>query len=566
MPPVRPPRVWRIVPPDGTLREALSRSLDIPPILAQVLVNRGLSEPGPAFDFLHRHDESSLLDPFLLKGMEQAVARIRRACSRGETILVFGDYDVDGVTSSVVVHKTLRRLGGRVRHHIPHRFRDGYGLNEEAVDLARRSGASLVIGVDCGITAHGPLARLKAAGIDGIVLDHHEPTPRGVPDALAVIDPKQEGCPYPFPHLAAVGLAAKLAQALEGRLPYSEMDLVALGTIADVVPIVGENRAFVKLGLPVLERTANKGLAALMRAARIHGRPFRPSYAGFVLGPRINATGRMDSALHALNLLLAEEEAEAARLAGVLEGLNDRRRKVQQEVGRDVVSRVEREVNFNDQRVIVVSGEGWHRGVLGIVAGRVAERYFRPTVVISVEDGIGTASARSIRDFPLHEALEHCSGLLEAYGGHRSAAGLTIRAENIPRFRDLINAFAGTALQPHHLVPSLDIDAEAALPEVDLDLARRIASLEPFGEGNPEPLFCCRGLAVQGRPAVLARDTLKFDVTDGRVTRSVIGFGMGGRAPELTAARRVDLAFHLDVDDWNKSPRPQLRLKDMRYE
>ncbi len=558
-----PQKFWNIRNPSPRKQASLSRELSIHPIIAQLLINRGVKDARDADDFLTA-DLSRLKDPFLFKDMDKAVERIRLAKKNGERVLIFGDYDVDGVTSTALLFNTLKKFGLHVVNHIPHRLTDGYGLNEDVGKIAQKNGVSLVVAVDCGITAFKEVELLNELGIDIIIIDHHEPSRKGVPPALAVIDPKRKDCDYPFKHLAAVGLVAKVTQALTGKVTGEALDLVALGTIADVVPLRGENRIFVKAGLPHIEKTTNKGLSALLEVARIKGKKIRPHYIGFVLGPRINATGRMDSAHKALDLLLCDDHEEALRLAQFLESNNARRQKLQRDVIDEALAMVERDVNFQEQKVIVLSKEGWHKGVLGIVAARVAEQYFRPAIVISLKDGVGTASARSIAGFHLDQALAHCTDVLEEFGGHKLAAGLTIREENIVAFRKAINEFAQDLLEVRDLIPALNIDYEIPLSTLSVELARAMDLMEPFGEGNPSPLFCSRQLTVKSHPAVLGRETLKFWVTDGQVTVSAVGFGMARYKDLVRLGEKVDLAYQLGIDDWNKAATVQLTLKDIK--
>ncbi|MCR4336191.1 MAG: single-stranded-DNA-specific exonuclease RecJ, partial [Candidatus Omnitrophica bacterium] len=491
-------------------------------------------------------------------------ARLHRAKENHEKVLIFGDYDVDGVTSSALMHHTLKRFGLQVTNHIPHRMQDGYGMNDRIGEIAKVRGATLVVAVDCGITAFEEVAQLNTLGIDVIILDHHEPSAEGLPPALAVIDPKRSDCRYPFKHLASVGMVAKFTQALLGEMIAEDWGLVALGTIADVVPLRGENRIFVKIGLPQIGLTTRKGLGALLDVAKIKGKEIKPHFIGFILGPRINAMGRMDTAQRALDLFLSEDHQEAYELAKAMDSLNTQRQKLQRSIIEEAKEIIEREVNFKDHKVIVLSKAGWHKGVLGIVASHVTEKYYRPTIVISVEDGIGTASARSIDGFHLHEALTHCGEILENFGGHKLAAGLRIREENIDQFRQQINEFAERILEAHHLTPRLDIDSDVPLHRINLEFAKLINHLEPYGEGNSIPVFCSRQLTLKSQPAVLGKDTLKFWVTDGKITVQVVGFGMGKYREFLSLGQKVDLAYEVGIDDWNKDPIVQLKLRDIK--
>ena len=541
----------------------LSNALEVHPIVAQLLINREITDHEEARDFLSA-DISGLHDPFLLKNMSKAVARIREAEKTKERVLVIGDYDVDGVTASVLLNNILTQMSIPVIHHIPHRMVDGYGMNKKMGEFAKAEGAALVIAVDCGITAHKEVDLINAQGIDVIILDHHEPD-EYLPNAVAIINPKQRGCPYPFKHLAAVGLVTKLTQALLGQSESEKiLDFAAIGTIADVVPLRGENRIFVKAGLPKINTSTNKGLRALLNLTKITGKKLSPFHIGFVLGPRINAAGRMDSAQTSLDLFLSDTNEKAQDLAKALDRHNVERQKIQAKIVDEAFNLVEQKVNFKNEKIIVLGKEGWHKGVLGIVASRLADKYYRPAIVISIEDGVGTASARSINGFHLHEALVGCSEYLENFGGHAGAAGLTIKEENIDPFRSLINAVAYETLEVKKLIPTLTIDCEIPLSSINMKLAEVINSMQPFGEGNPLPVFCSRQITVKSHPAVLGKNTLKFWVTDGNASISVVGFGMADLKGMVKIGNKIDLAYEIAIDDWNKAPTPQLMLKDMK--
>ncbi len=545
------------------LQKEFSDALGIHPIIAQLLINRQINNIDQARYFLDA-DLSTLYNPFLLTDMDRAVQRIHKAKEHNEKILIFGDYDVDGVTSSAFLRRLLKRFNIQAVNYIPHRMEEGYGLNHGIVEFAKDLNVHLIITVDCGINAFGPIEAMTKEGIDVIVIDHHEPDGDRIPAALAVIDPKRLDCKYPFKNLSAVGLVAKLAQGLLGFMPLEDLDLVAIGTVADVVELCGENRIFVKRGLPLIERSQKHGLQALLEVAKIAGKKMKPYYIGFILGPRLNAAGRMDSATIALDLLLSEDALQAQALARNLEEHNQSRQKMQNEVVDEALSIIESSESLKSQPVIVVHKEGWHKGVLGIVASRLVDKYYRPTIVISVQDGMGTGSGRSIEGFHLHEALANCASHLENYGGHKRAAGLRLRQENIDRFSQDINSFASEILKDKEWTPTLEIDCEVPLSMVDLTLVELVESLEPHGEGNPTPVFCSGHLTVKSPPAILGRDTLKFWVSDGNKTYSAVGFGQGNRKDEIRIGRKLDLAYNLAIDDWNKAPTVQLVIKDIK--
>ena len=556
-------RRWLVKAYNPIVQKKLSDALNINPIVAQLLINRHITTVEHANRFL-RADLSMLHNPFLLTDMDKTVERILEAQRNNEKILIYGDYDVDGVTSGALLKRLLKRLNITAFNYIPHRMEEGYGLNHGVVEFAKGLGIHLIITVDCGINAFGPIAAITKEGIDVIIIDHHEPDGDKIPQALAVIDPKRLDCLYPFKNLSAVGLVAKLAQAIFGFMPEEDLDFVAIGTVADVVLLQDENRIFVKTGLPLIEKSKKLGLQALLEVAKISGKKMKPYYIGFILGPRLNAAGRMDSANIALNLLLSEDIIEAQALAKSLEEHNQSRQKMQNTVVEEALSIIENEEGLKNQQVIVVQKQGWHKGVLGIVASRIVDKYYRPTVVISIEDGMGTGSARSIEGFHLHEALTSCAASLENYGGHKRAAGLRLRQENIEQFRQEINEFAKESFKEQEFIPTLEIDCEVSFSNIDLSMVELIGSLEPHGEGNPTPIFCSRNLVVKSLPALLGKDTLKFWVTDGGKTYSAVGFGFGNMKDKLKMGSQLDLAYSLGIDDWNKAPTVQLVIKDIK--
>ncbi len=541
----------------------MSNALGVHPVIAQVLINRQLDDPVEAQSFLEG-SLSDLHDPFLLRDMDLAVSRIKLAKEKSERVLIYGDYDVDGVTSSVILKRILTEMGLTVSNYIPNRMKEGYGLNFEIVHRAKKNNINLLIAVDCGINAIEQIKALNDQGIDVIVIDHHEPSRQSLPQAQAIINPKRADCPYPFKNLASVGLCAKLSQALLGKIPEDILDLVALGTIADVAELKGENRILTKEGLLRIPNTKHKGLLALLHSSGIYGKKIKPYSVGFILGPRINATGRIGSAEKALELLLSDDFEKAMALAQSLEEDNRLRQKTQKEVAQEAISLVERDVNFKEHRVIVLSSEGWHRGVVGIVASRIADTFYRPTIVISEQDGIGVGSARSIDSFHLYDALSACSDLLENFGGHEHAAGITIRKENIEDFRRAINDYAAKKLSAQDLIPSLEIDSEISFQHLDFNLAQIIESMEPWGEGNPSPVFCCRNLSLKSPPAVLGKGTLKIWVTDETKTFCAIGFGMASMADMIQNSKRIDCVFKIAIDNWRSEPTVLLKLKDIK--
>ncbi|MCM8813676.1 MAG: single-stranded-DNA-specific exonuclease RecJ [Candidatus Omnitrophica bacterium] len=510
---------WVTPPPDEQKQLLFSRELGLSPVTAQVLINRGIDDAAAAAAFLACRT-ADLIDPFRLTGMREAVARIRAAMSGGETIVIYGDYDVDGLTATALLARLFTGQGARVRTYIPHRVEEGYGLNIQACSRLRREGASLLITVDCGISAFAEIAACRAEGLDVIVTDHHRPAEQRVPDALAVINPLQPGCEYPYKHLAGVGLAFKVAEAVCGAAAAAEyLDLVALGTISDVAPLTGENRILVRSGLRALSVAAKTGLRALMDIAGIRDQELTCRHVAFMIGPRLNATGRMGSAERALRLLLSDDPAESLGLAQELDKENRERQRLEAKTLREALEMIEAGVNFTQSRSVVLHHEQWHPGVIGIVASRIAERYNRPTILISSAEQIAKGSGRSIRNFHLFDALAQCGHLLEGFGGHEKAAGLTIDKENLADFQQAFNETASNILAPHDLIPVIDADMEIPLGVLSESLLADLDRCAPFGVGNPRPVFISRGVRRKDRPRPAGPGgSIKLWLTDGRAT------------------------------------------------
>lgn len=561
----KPAKVWRVVPPCADLAAELGKELDISPVVAQVLVNRGVADADAALRFLNGGVEA-LPDPRLMLGMDRAVERIGAAIAGGEKITVYGDYDVDGVTATSLLYRLLGRLGGVADYYIPERQSEGYGLNAAALEALQRAGTRLVITVDCGISAAAEVAAL-AGRMDIIVTDHHQP-PAVLPPALAILNPKQPGCPYPDKNLAGVGVAFKLAQALwlkyGGGVPLADyLDLVATGTIADIVPLTGENRVLVKLGLATLASGGNPGLKALAKAAGLADGKVDAGRVGFGIAPRLNAAGRLGHAAAGVELLVTDDDARAAELAAELDRENGRRQAVEKEL----LAAAEAQAAGMDTaaaKVLVLAGEDWHPGVIGIVASRMVDRYYRPTVMISVKDGIGKGSCRSIPGFDIYSALSRCADLLIQFGGHQQAAGLTIDAANIDRLRERLSEIAAATLTADDYRPVLNIDCRVALDEIDAAFLQQLACLAPHGMGNPSPVFVCEDLAVSGvKPVGQEGRHLKLRVRRQRASGDVIGWDMGGLAGRLGGGP-IDLAFAPEFNEWQGQRSIQLKAHDVR--
>lgn len=531
------------------LQDNLSQGLGISKILSQILINRGIKDKKEAEDFL-KANLKSLSDPYLFKDMPEAVRVINNAIKDKDKIMIFGDYDVDGITALCLLRSTLLGLGAEVVHYLPHRVKEGYGLNKNILKIAEEQKVKLLITVDCGINSYREIEELKNHDIQTIITDHHEPLNDILPKALAIINPKIKNTRYPYRELSGVGVAYKLCQALTGKSLYEELDLVTLGTIADVVPLTGENRIIVKRGLDELSKTKRVGIKALLEISRLHNKTMHPTFVSFILGPRINASGRMDTPEIALQLLTTDNEKEAHELAKIIEAHNRQRQKIEGLILEEAEMLINKEVNFKEHKVIVVSRNGWHEGVLGIVASKLADKFYRPTIIISSGKSLCKGSGRSIKGFHLFEALLECRDFLSSFGGHAHAAGLLIPEANIDIFRKNINRLANDKLLFEDLLPSLDIDMELRLTDLNIKLAKELELLEPFGAGNPEPLFYTRSLKLKGEPQVLARETLKFWVTDGEATYPVIGFGMSARKEDLINSQTIELVYTFRKDSF----------------
>ncbi|HZI78102.1 MAG TPA: single-stranded-DNA-specific exonuclease RecJ [Vicinamibacterales bacterium] len=565
-------RIWETRAHDGARAAALERELGVAPVTARLLAIRGLSDLDVARRFLSPSLDD-LHDPFRLAGMREAVDRILAAVARRERIAVHGDYDVDGVTSTVILRRALEIAGADVVHFIPERMRDGYGLQPASIERLHAEGARLVISVDCGIRGMDAARKARELGLDLIITDHHEPDVE-LPCALAVINPKRHDCSYPDKNLAGVGVALKLVQALCGRIDRANLlpafvKIAAIGTLADVVPLVGENRVIAKLGLGMLTRGPHRvGLRALLDVCGLTGKDIDSYHIGFVLAPRVNAAGRMSSPDIAARLLLAADEAmanEARELATLLDTENQRRQQEEAEIVAQAKKIVETDLEVGSRTVIVVAGPGWHRGVIGIVASKLVDAFHRPAIVLSIDGDIAHGSCRSIPSFDLLGGLEGCADLLTKFGGHKQAAGLTIETARIREFRSRINAHADDRLGPDDLRPRLWLDGPLPFRGITAQVTEELAALAPFGAGNPSPLFTASRVEIVDGPRRVKERHLKMAFKqDGKVLR-----GMAWRAAEreefVTGHRdAIDLAFSLEQDTWNGERYLQLSVADFK--
>lgn len=569
---VGPSTRWIAPPPDTDARaaELVAALPGLPDPLARVLAARGMRDPSAARAFL-RPSFDSLHDPFLLPDMRPAVDRLLAAVEADETIFVHGDYDADGMCATALAVRGLRRLGARALPFVPHRTNDGYDLRADGVARAAVEGAGVILTVDCGVTAVEAAAEARRRGIDLVVTDHHRPGPE-LPDATAVVDPLRVDGAYPFRGLAGVGVAFKLIEALFRRrgIPRAELnqhlDLVAVGTIADQMTLTDENRMLVGAGLRALGRTRKPGFRALLDRTRIDlRRPIGAEDIAFRLAPRLNSVGRMAAGATGVELLLTDDPARAALLAAHLDELNATRRMTDREVTGHVERALAGRFDADADRAVVVWGDDWHRGVIGIVASRMVERWHRPAVVISFDGDVGEGSGRSVEGFHLHDALRECAPLLESFGGHQMAAGLRIRRERVEEFAARLRELAAVRLAARHEPAALPIDLELRVAGITAELGATLAHLAPHGPGNPPPVLAVRGVRLE-HPRVVGEGAAHLQATlrEGEASLRAIGFGLGSRVGDLRSDGRFDVAFHLEIDTWRGRDRLQARVLDVR--
>ena len=537
-----------------------------PYLVSSVLASRGVATSEQAAEALEREHTLSH-SPFLMKDMDRAVARINEAFARGEKLAVFGDYDVDGITSTCLLTDYLRSRGADVTMHIPRRIEEGYGLGCDAIRALSESGVTLIVTVDCGITGVEETAYAKSLGVDLVITDHHE-CKEQLPQAAAVVDPHRPDCPYPFKHLAGVGVALKLVLALgEGRedaLFARYCTLAAIGTIADVMRMEGENRTIVQCGLESIDHSDFTGLHALLREAGLTARPVSSIQIGFVLAPRINAAGRMGRAELAAELLLTDDPVRAEKLARELCELNRERQSVEQDIFRRAIEQME-DLPESERSALVLSSEDWHQGVVGIVASRLSEKFSCPSFMIHLSGGSGKGSCRSYGGFNLFSALEACSDLLVSFGGHELAAGFTIEERNIPAFRTRMNQYVRAHTGEHAPVSSLEVDVDLTRPAlVSLEEVESLALLEPYGAGNNRPVFCLRGATLEAMQSVGQNRHLKLRLQKSRVNFDGIFFSTTSEECGVSAGMRVDAAFFLQINEFRSQRSIQLQLIDLR--
>ena len=563
---------WTIQKHDREEVIKLSEILKVSPLVAALLITRGYETEEKAHKFLNPSFED-LHEPFLLKDMDKAVARVLLAIENNEKILIWGDYDVDGTTGTVVLRKALEILGAQTGYHVPHRFTEGYGLNIPKLAEAKDKGYTVAISVDTGSRAFEAADWARENGMDLIITDHHLSDEKvGNPNAFAVVNPNQIGCEYPDKHLAGVGVAFKLAHALlrekgKENLVKGFLKMVAIGTIADIMKLTGENRAIVSIGLRDLPKASNYGLKALMEVADCNSE--MSSYdIGFRIAPRINAAGRMDEAITVIKLFEAKTFEKAREYAEILNSRNRERQKVQLEISQlALLEYIENGGSENQKHIAVIAGDGWHRGVIGLASSRITDKIYRPSLVISLENGIGHGSARSIENFNLHDALEHCAEFFEKFGGHAAACGFTIKHENIAPLREQLNKYAAEKLSDEDLIPEIKIDAVVSPPSMTLETVAELKQLEPFGAGNPKPKFVTKDLFLVDEPYIMKEKHLKMRLSDGKGRQFEAVWWDGvekSKGQTLKPKTRIELAYTPEANTWQGNTRLQLVVEDLK--
>lgn len=551
----------------------IADKLNIAPQIARLLVIRGIRNYEDAKRFF-RPESESLHDPFLMKDMDKAANRLSSAIRNCEKVVIYGDYDVDGTTATSIVYLFLKEFGLDVEYYIPHRFKEGYGINPDGIQFAIDCNADLIVSVDCGITAVEEARYAKEKGIDLIICDHHTVGDE-IPDAVAVLDPKRPDCNYPFDGLSGAGVGFKLIQGTVKKLGLAKkhidrfLDLVAISIASDIVPIVDENRILMRRGLKLINTKPRVGIKALLEHIKIPPGSVTTSSIVFSIGPRINAAGRMGDATTAVELMIATNEAAAKRYAAELESINIARRDTDSETMGQAMDMLDADFNLDEISTMVLHHPDWHLGVIGIVASRLVDTYYRPTIMLSTVEGKIKGSARSIKGFNIYDALKKCDDLLEQFGGHEFAAGLTMDESNLDEFRRRINEIAYERLSENDFLPELTIDGVINLEDVDLKFWKLLSQFEPFGPGNMRPVFVSRGVCIEGVPTIVGNGHLKMKVSqDNSAIIDAIGFNMHEYLPVIRNCddNRIDIAYVLEENNWNGRRSIQMRIKDIHVE
>ena len=545
----------------------LAQEAKLSPLLARMMVVRGIDTAEQIQQFLYA-DVNQLHDPFLMAGMEEAVERIRRALKSGEKIRIYGDYDADGVSSTSLMIYLMRELEANFDYYIPHRANEGYGLNNGAIDDAKAQGCTLIVTVDTGISAVEQVAYAKELGIDIVVTDHHEP-PEQLPEAYALVNPKLPYCPYPFKGLAGVGVAFKLAHALLGNVPEHYLELAAIGTVADLMPLLGENRVIVQEALKRMARSQYAGIRALMTIGAIDPTEVTSTSIAFSMAPRINASGRLDHADIAVQLLTADEDETAIAYASELDRLNKERQKIVEGIVKEAEAQLTEKMTDTGEvpNVIVLAAEGWNVGVIGIVASKIVERYYRPTFVLGIdeESGLCKGSARSIAGFDLYESMTECAEVFEHYGGHQAAAGMTIHRDRLSELEERLNKTAAERMTEDDYIPCTEVDAECELDDVPLEVIEQLGRLAPFGMGNPSPRVVIRNAVVRDKRTMGKEGQhLKLMLGKERATLDAVAFHKGALSYRIANDVQVDVLGELSINEWNGQRKPQLMMQDIQ--
>jgi single-stranded-DNA-specific exonuclease len=567
---------WTIAePPNTEIVGSLAREINVAEPIAKILVHRGIDTYEKAKAYF-RPTIDQLHDPFLMDGMAQATTRILSALQTGEKILVYGDYDVDGTNGAAMLYLFLKELGGDVEYYIPDRIKEGYGISQPGIDVAHQQGVTLIIAVDCGITAVGQVEYAGTLGIEVIICDHHEPGPT-LPKAWAVLDPIKPGDSYPFKNLSGCGVAFKLVQGLAAKLgkkpvlgPY--LDFVALATTADIVPLVEENRVLTKLGIEIINQSPRPGIRALVESAGLQLGRITSGQIVFVLAPRINAVGRLGDAKRAVQLLTCAESSTAEDLAKVLEEENMQRRRIDEDTFAQAQELAEAMLDIDSESAIVLHRETWHPGVIGIVASRMVEKYYKPSIMMSTVDGVAKGSARSVSGFDVYKALKKCEDKLIQFGGHKYAAGLTVEIARLDEFREAFNAAVKELMTEELKTPEIRVDSEIDLTDLSPKFIRILKEFAPFGPGNMKPTFLARNLEIAGTPRIVGKNHLRFRVRQNGTVFDAIGFGLGGLLPLVSGGRKdLQCVFSVEESEWNTSNGfkrsdaiPQLKIRDLR--
>jgi single-stranded-DNA-specific exonuclease len=565
---------WIIPPVQNDSVEAIQSQLGVSSLLARLLVLRGADTAQAAARFLNP-EISGLHDPFMMAGMEAAVTRLDQAINHNEKMLIYGDYDVDGTTAVVTLLTALRMLGAEAAVHVPHRIEEGYGMRPEVMERAADGGFGLVVSVDTGIREHEAVDRARQLGIDCIITDHHLPEGR-LPDACAVLNPQRRDCSYPDKNLSGSGVCLKLVQALLGarmneRLLRSFLKIVAIGTIADVVPLVGENRVIASLGLKALEESqpsfrdvaaGRRGLGALLSAAGLEGKKITATDVAFRIAPRLNAVGRMDHAREVIALFTGQGR-DAVAIAQHLETLNRQRQQVEEQILKEALAQMERQPELMERKILVFSGKGWHRGVIGIVASRLAERFHRPVLVVTAENGIAHGSGRSIPKFHLLNAMDQVAPLFNRYGGHAQAAGFSLPVTRIQELADTLERNAQQVLTGQDLEPKIQVDCPVSLADIDWELLADVKRLEPCGFGNPKPVFCAKA-KLEMPPRLMKQKHLKLRVCSAGKAMDAVGWNFVGRYKLFEAGQNLALAFTIEENTFFEEPSIHLVLRDIQ--